>query len=60
MSAYFRSYSRYTPDRIGQVEEVLVCELATDGVHYVGHNKSYEHILVPATDDSIMGKYVKV
>lgn len=60
MSAYFRSYSRYTADRIGRIEEVLVCERATDGVHYVGHNKSYEQILVPALDNTIMGKFVKV
>ena len=60
MSAFFRSYSRYSKYRVGSVEEVLVCERASDGVHFVGHNKSYEHILVPANDESIMGKYVKV
>lgn len=60
MSAYFRSYSRYEKCRIGSVEEVLVCERASDGVHFVGHNKSYEHILVLYKDDSIMGKFIKV
>lgn len=32
---------------------------ASDGVHAVGHNKSYEHILVPF-NDGIMGSWVRV
>ncbi|KAK0425009.1 hypothetical protein QR680_008978 [Steinernema hermaphroditum] len=47
MTLLFRSYSRYGEDRIGQEYEVLVCETASDKIHLVGHNKSYEHILVP-------------
>ena len=47
MARLFKSYSRYTLERIGTVERVLICERATDGVHYVGHNKHYEHVLVP-------------
>ncbi len=30
--------------QIGQVYSVLVTETATDGIHYVGHNKSYEQV----------------
>ncbi|KAI6241163.1 Threonylcarbamoyladenosine tRNA methylthiotransferase [Aphelenchoides fujianensis] len=47
MTRVFHSYTRYTPDRVGEIHDVLMCELATDGVHLVGHNKQYEHILVP-------------
>lgn len=39
MTELFYSYSRYNKDRIGTIEIVLICEMATDGVHYVGHNK---------------------
>lgn len=60
MSAYFRSYSRYDESRIGSVEDVLVCERASDGINLVGHNKSYEQILVPFKDDSLLGKRIKV
>lgn len=53
MSALFREYSRYTNDRVGEVHRVLVCEKASDGEHLVGHNKQYEHILVPAAMDRL-------
>ena len=61
MTKLFHSYTRYTEDKIGQIHDVLICEKATDNTHYVGHNKSYEHILVPAygTDD-LLGKRVTV
>ncbi|CAD6184486.1 unnamed protein product [Caenorhabditis auriculariae] len=59
MSELFRSYSRYTEERIGEVHDVLICEKASDGKHVVGHNKSYEHILVTA-DAAPMGGWVKV
>ncbi|PAV62531.1 hypothetical protein WR25_00158 [Diploscapter pachys] len=59
MSKLFRGYRRYTEDRIGEVHEVLVCEMAKDEVHAVGHNKCYEHILVP-NPQQVMGKVVKV
>ncbi|XGW24081.1 hypothetical protein V3C99_005914 [Haemonchus contortus] len=59
MSALFREYSRYTPERIGEEHNVLVCEMATDGKHAVGHNKCYEHFLVPY-HDGIMGSWVRV
>ncbi|CAJ0577562.1 unnamed protein product, partial [Mesorhabditis spiculigera] len=59
MSKLFRSYSRYDDSRIGEEMDVLVCEMASDGVHGVGHNKNYEHILVP-NPDQVMGQWVRV
>ncbi|KAK6725505.1 hypothetical protein RB195_004061 [Necator americanus] len=59
MSALFREYSRYTPDRVGEEHHVLVCEMASDGIHAVGHNKCYEHFLVP-NYDGLMGSWVRV
>lgn len=44
MTKVFHSYTRYTPDRVGEIHDVLMCEVATDGVHLVGHNKQYEHV----------------
>lgn len=61
MTELFRSYTRYTSEKIGQIHDVLICEMATDGVHYVGHNKSYEHILVPTINGhDLLGKWAKV
>lgn len=59
MSALFRSYSRYNKERIGERHRVLVCELATDQQHYVGHNKCYEHFLIHAKK-CLLGKWVEV
>ncbi|VBB33366.1 unnamed protein product [Acanthocheilonema viteae] len=59
MSALFRSYSRYDKERIGERHRVLVCELATDRQHYVGHNKYYEHFLISAKK-CLLGKWVEV
>ncbi|CAJ0963960.1 unnamed protein product, partial [Mesorhabditis belari] len=59
MSRLFRSYSRYEESRVGEVMDVLVCELASDKLHAVGHNKNYEHVLVPDPGE-VMGKWVKV
>jgi threonylcarbamoyladenosine tRNA methylthiotransferase CDKAL1 len=59
MTKLFHNYTRYTDDKIGQVHDVLICEKASDGIHFVGHNKYYEHILVPAHgNDSLLGKRV--
>ncbi|KHN79776.1 Threonylcarbamoyladenosine tRNA methylthiotransferase [Toxocara canis] len=60
MSSLFRSYTRYGSDRVGAEYEVLVAEWATDKLHFVAHNKSYEHFLVPSDDASILGKVVRV
>ncbi|VDO32368.1 unnamed protein product [Brugia timori] len=59
MSSLFRSYSRYNKERIGEKHRVLVCELATDQQHYVGHNKHYEHFLIPSKK-CLLGKWVQV
>uniref|UniRef100_A0A0N5BTL0 tRNA-t(6)A37 methylthiotransferase n=1 Tax=Strongyloides papillosus TaxID=174720 RepID=A0A0N5BTL0_STREA len=59
MTDLFNTYSRYDESRIGGVEKVLVCEVATDKSHLVGHNKTYEHILVPYKD-GLLGKWVEV
>ncbi|KAL3084342.1 hypothetical protein niasHT_035168 [Heterodera trifolii] len=47
MTRCFHAYRRYTDERIGEEHFVLICERASDGRHLVGHNKCYEHILVP-------------
>lgn len=39
--------------------DVLVTEIASDKVHYVAHNKSYDQVLVPGMKE-LMGKMVKV
>ncbi|TKR93673.1 hypothetical protein L596_008086 [Steinernema carpocapsae] len=59
MTVLFRSYSRYEDDRIGKEYDVLVCETASDKVHLVGHNKSYEHILIPNRPD-LLGTTTRV
>jgi len=59
MTLLFRSYSRYEADRIGNEYDVLVCETASDKVHLVGHNKSYEHILV-ANRPGLLGTTTRV
>uniref|UniRef100_A0A0N4ZES2 tRNA-t(6)A37 methylthiotransferase n=1 Tax=Parastrongyloides trichosuri TaxID=131310 RepID=A0A0N4ZES2_PARTI len=59
MTDLFNTYSRYDESRIGNIERVLVCETATDKIHLVGHNKTYEHILVPYKED-LLGKWVEV
>uniref|UniRef100_A0A0M3HNK0 tRNA-t(6)A37 methylthiotransferase n=1 Tax=Ascaris lumbricoides TaxID=6252 RepID=A0A0M3HNK0_ASCLU len=60
MSSLFRSYTRYGNDRLGMEYDVLVCEWATDKVHFVAHNKCYEHFLLPCDDVSILGQVVRV
>lgn len=46
VSDYFNSYQPYE-GRTGARYTVLVTEEATDKLHYVGHNKFYEQILIP-------------
>ncbi|KAI6203010.1 hypothetical protein M3Y94_00507200 [Aphelenchoides besseyi] len=60
LTRIFHSYTRYTPNRIGEVHDVLICEQASDGVHFVGHNKSYEHILVPPAPGVELGGWARV
>lgn len=41
--------------------DVLICEVATDGKSFVGHNKCYEHILVPKREgEDLLGRWAKV
>jgi len=47
-------------DRIGEICDVLICEKATDGRHFVGHNDFYEHILVPPTGNDLLGQRIRV
>uniref|UniRef100_A0A8R1I5M8 tRNA-t(6)A37 methylthiotransferase n=1 Tax=Caenorhabditis japonica TaxID=281687 RepID=A0A8R1I5M8_CAEJA len=59
MSELFKSYSRYTSDRVGEVHNVIVTEIAADKLHAVGHNKCYEQILVPL-EHCKMGEWIEV
>lgn len=54
----FYSYEPYGRN-VGEIEEVLVTEISHDKKHYVGHNKSYEQVLLPICDE-FMGKLVTV
>jgi len=58
VSAIFQSYFPYTHKQ-GQVQTVLITEEAKDKVHFVGHNKSYDQVLVKG-DADLMGKMVSV
>jgi len=58
VSAIFQSYFPYT-HKLGQRQTVLVTEEAKDQVHFVGHNKSYDQVLVQGSPD-LMGKMVTV
>lgn len=58
VSDLFQSYHPYT-HKLGEIQEVLVTELSHDQQYYVGHNKSYDQVLVPK-DDDLMGKLVTV
>ncbi|XP_022663659.1 threonylcarbamoyladenosine tRNA methylthiotransferase-like isoform X2 [Varroa jacobsoni] len=46
-------------NRVGREYDVLVTEIAADKKHFVGHNKFYEQILVPARDE-YMGANLRV
>ena len=37
----------------------MVTEVASDGVHYVGHDKQYHQVLI-AKDERVMGRRVDV
>ncbi|XP_025111054.1 threonylcarbamoyladenosine tRNA methylthiotransferase-like [Pomacea canaliculata] len=58
MSDLFQSYHPYT-HYLGERQQVLVTELSHDKQFFVGHNKSYEQVLVPK-DEDLMGKMVEV
>jgi len=58
LSELFASYKPYE-NRIGRKENILVTEESHDKLHYVGHNKFYEQILVPK-DIKYLGKMIEV
>ncbi|XP_043494487.1 threonylcarbamoyladenosine tRNA methylthiotransferase [Polistes fuscatus] len=58
LTELFHSYQPYD-HKIGQIEKVLVTELSHDKLHYVGHNKFYEQVLVPKQEE-YLGKMISV
>ncbi|GFR85908.1 threonylcarbamoyladenosine tRNA methylthiotransferase [Elysia marginata] len=58
VSKLFQSYHPYT-HKLGQIQDVLVTEISHDGQFYVGHNKSYDQVLVPMCEN-FMGRKVRV
>ncbi|EDV55626.1 threonylcarbamoyladenosine tRNA methylthiotransferase [Drosophila erecta] len=54
----FYSYEPYAK-RVGEIYTVLVTEVSHDKLHYVGHNKSYEQVLLPMRDN-LLGTRVHV
>lgn len=58
VSAIFQSYLPYER-KLGQRQNILITEEAKDKVHFVGHNKSYDQVLVKG-DPDLMGKMVTV
>lgn len=58
LTEFFHSYQPYD-HKIGQIEKVLVTELSHDKLHYVGHNKFYEQVLVPKKEE-YLGKMISV
>ena len=58
LSDFFQSYEPYG-HKVGSVQKVLVTETSHDRLHYVGHNKFYEQVLVPMKKE-FMGKMVTV
>ncbi|GJQ84163.1 hypothetical protein Trydic_g2840 [Trypoxylus dichotomus] len=58
LTELFYSYEPYGHN-VGQVQEVLVTEVSRDKDHYVGHNGSYEQVLLPIQGEC-MGKLVTV
>jgi len=58
LNNYFQSYLPYS-DRVGQEYDVLVTDTSHQDNYLVGHNHSYEQVLVPL-DKELMGKVVRV
>ena len=58
LADWFQTYNPYT-HKLGEIQEVLVTEVAHDNKHYVGHNKFYEQVLIPK-NDAFMGRLLKV
>ncbi|KAI4503143.1 hypothetical protein M0802_002187 [Mischocyttarus mexicanus] len=58
LTEFFQSYQPYN-HKIGQIQKVLVTEVSHDKLHYVGHNKFYEQVLVPKKEE-YLGKMIFV
>ncbi|KNE63754.1 MiaB-like tRNA modifying enzyme, archaeal-type [Allomyces macrogynus ATCC 38327] len=58
ITALFESYHPYDHLR-GETMRVLVTDTASDGKHYVAHNKAYQQVLVPMRD-GYLGKLLDV
>lgn len=58
VSELFNSYRTYD-HKLGERQDVLVTEVSHDKLHYVGHNKYYEQVLVPM-EKRYLGKMVTV
>lgn len=58
VSELFQSYHPYT-HKLNEIQDILVTEISHDKLHYVGHNKCYDQVLVPM-QEGLMGKKVKV
>eukprot|EP01083_Nonionella_stella_P004812 14020_1 len=60
MTKLFKSYVT-SRERIGEIHNVLITEMAKDCYHFVGHNQSYSHFLVrPSNQIDLMGAIVSV
>ncbi|XP_057303648.1 threonylcarbamoyladenosine tRNA methylthiotransferase-like [Hydractinia symbiolongicarpus] len=58
VSAIFQSYFPYEHE-LGEKQMILITEEAKDKIHFVGHNKSYDQVLIKG-DNGLMGKMVEV
>jgi len=54
VSELFQSYHPYT-HKLNEIQDILVTEISHDKLHYVGHNKCYDQVLVPM-QEGLMGK----
>ena len=58
MTELFQSYMPYS-DRIGRIYTVLVSDIASDTLNFVGHNEFYEQVLVPKREE-YLGQCIEV
>ncbi|KAK3749168.1 hypothetical protein QZH41_010362 [Actinostola sp. cb2023] len=58
VSKLFHSYTTYDL-KVGWCQDILITEKSHDGIHYVGHNKSYDQVLVRMDEGDFMGKIIQ-
>ena len=58
VSQLFNGYTTYD-GQLGAIQDVLVTEVSHDKKHYVGHNKTYDQVLIPM-EKRYLGKMVRV